>query len=412
MENSKTPSPKRSYSASFKLQVVQEYERGFCTKDYLMHKYKIGGHSTVLRWLRKYGKLHYPKSLATGRPMKDPEKQRIKELEAQLKQAQQKILVYEKVFEIAKREDGIDLIKNTETKLSKNWQPKKEISVELCCRHLGYSKQAYYKKEKNSTTKFIKENLVIERVLEIRKELPRVGTRKLHYMLGSQISMGRDKLFQILRENDLLVKKVRKYVKTTNSKHWMKTYQDLSKDIIINRAEKLWVSDITYLSTKQESLYLHLVTDAYSKKIMGYNLSKDLRAESTLSALTMALKNRQYSDKQLTHHSDRGLQYCSKIYVNKLLKNNCNISMTQSGCPYDNAIAERVNGILKDEFLCDTKFLNFDVAKKHIKQAIENYNSRRPHLSCYMLTPIKMHLQNSIKPKIWYKKTSRFNREV
>ena len=123
----------------------------------------------------------------------------------------------------------------------------------------------------------------------------------------------------------------------------MRTYADSSKQLEIKQPEELWVADITYLSTREGTIYLHLLSDAYSKKIMGYRLSKDLKAETTLKALQMALKRRDYKNRELLHHSDRGLQYCSRVYIDELRRNKCQISMTQDGSPYDNAVAERIN---------------------------------------------------------------------
>jgi len=248
-------------------------------------------------------------------------------------------------------------------------------------------------------------------VVNVRQEMPRIGTRKLHYILKSEIGVGRDKLFEILRKEQMLITKRRKYVKTTNSKHWMRTYTDSSKQVELNKPEQLWVSDITYLSSLQEAIYLHLVSDAYSKQIMGHTVSRDLKAESTVKALQMALNRRIYPNRDLLHHSDRGLQYCSKLYVDELKRNNCRISMTQDGSPYDNAVAERINGILKDEFYCDEKFDSFEQVKKHVEQSIMIYNTKRPHLSCSMLTPKEMHQQNTLPVKKWNKKSSLPRRE-
>jgi transposase InsO family protein len=288
----------------------------------------------------------------------------------------------------------------------------KTISIVGCCRHLGISKQAYYKVRKNRDEQKEKEARVIRKVMNVRQEQPRIGTRKLHFMLKSDLGIGRDKLFEILRKEQLLIRKRKKYVKTTNSKHWMRTYADSSKQIQLKQPEQLWVADITYLSTREDAIYLHLVSDAYSKQIMGYTVSKDLKAESTVKALQMALQGRVYRSSDLLHHSDRGLQYCSKLYIDELLGNNCKISMTEDGSPYDNAVAERINGILKDEFYCDEKFDSFEQAKKHVKQSIMIYNTKRPHLSCSMLTPKEMHQQNTLQVKKWNKKTSLLRREV
>ena len=274
------------------------------------------------------------------------------------------------------------------------------------------SKQAYYKARKNREGQKDKEEKILREVMSIRQEQPRIGTRKIHYLLKEEIRIGRDRLFEILRKNEMLIGKKRKYIKTTNSKHWMRTYADRSKQIELKEPEQLWVADITYLSTKEETLYLHLLSDAYSKKIMGYRLGKDLKSESTLKALQMALKRRIYRGKEILHHSDRGLQYCSKLYINELQRNDCQISMTQDGSPYENAVAERINGILKDEFYCDEKFDNFDQAKKHVEQSIMIYNTKRPHLSCSMLTPEEMHKQDKLPIKKWHKKASLLRREA
>ena len=195
--------------------------------------------------------------------------------------------------------------------------------------------------------------------MQVRKQLPRLGTRKLYYLLekdfkAEHLHIGRDQLFDLLREENLLVKRKRKYTITTNSKHWMRKYPNLIKGILLEKPEQIWVADITYITTKEGTCYLHLVTDAYSKQIMGYNLSNDLSATSTVIALQKALSKRKYKT-TIIHHSDRGLQYCSAAYVKLLNQNKCLISMTEDGSPYDNAIAERVNGIIKDEFdLADT----------------------------------------------------------
>jgi transposase InsO family protein len=170
--------------------------------------------------------------------------------------------------------------------------------------------------------------------------------------------------------------------------------------------EELWVSDITYIKTAQGHAYLSLITDAYSKKIMGYELLNNLSTEGPLNALKSALKNRKYSH-NLIHHSDRGLQYCSLDYTQLLKKNNLTISMTESGDPYENAVAERINGILKYEFLLIEGFKDHIQALEVIKQSIGVYNEYRPHLSCQMLTPNVAHLQKNIKTKKWKKKTSK-----
>lgn len=276
------------------------------------------------------------------------------------------------------------------------------------CSLLGFTKQAYYKKESKHLEREHKRKQIKSLVIDIRAFLPRIGTRKLYYIIEKDlqkqnIKMGRDGLFRFLREENLLILKRKKYTVTTNSHHWMRKYPNIAKDSIVDRPEKLWVADITYLKTKQGNEYLHLITDAYSKQIMGYELASDLRSESTLKALEMALLRRKYKC-PLIHHSDRGLQYCSHKYVELLRHNHINISMTEKSDPYENAIAERVNGILKQEFDLDRIYNNKTELNHQLHRAIQLYNEVRPHQSVEMLTPKEAHLQNKIKLRSWKKK--------
>lgn len=284
--------------------------------------------------------------------------------------------------------------------------------MNLFCSLFGYTKQAYYKCSTGSRHRYIQEQQAKEAVLQIRRQMPRIGTRKLHFMLKTQfkeskIKVGRDKLFTLLGKEGLLIIKRKKYTVTTNSKHWMHKYPNLIKTLRLHRPEQLWVADITYLETIDGNSYLHLITDAYSKQIMGYELCNDMEASSTLKALQMAIRNRRYLQEPLIHHSDRGLQYCSKLYVNHLLKGSIQISMTENGDPYENAVAERMNGILKDEFGLGEKMNDLQEAVHQTKQSIETYNHLRPHLSCQYLTPLQMHQQRTITIKTWKKKTSK-----
>lgn len=284
--------------------------------------------------------------------------------------------------------------------------------MSLFCSLFGYTKQAYYKCNTAKGHRSAGEQQAKEAVLQIRKQMPRIGTRKLHFMLKeqfteSQIKIGRDKLFKILGKEGLLIIKRKKYTVTTNSKHWMFKYPNLIKDLRPQRPEQLWVADITYLETIDGNSYLHLITDAYSKQIMGYELCNNMEASSTLKALQMAIGRRRYPSDPLIHHSDRGLQYCSKLYVNHLLENHIQISMTENGDSYENAVAERANGILKDEFGLAEKMNDLQQAVHQAKQSIQTYNNLRPHLSCQYLTPTQMHQQQKITIKTWKKKTSK-----
>lgn len=245
--------------------------------------------------------------------------------------------------------------------------------------------------------------------MSVRSQLPKSGGRKIYHMISEDlraknIKMGRDKLFSYLRAEHLLVSKRKKYHKTTNSKHWMRKYPNTIKSITINRPEQVWVADITYLQVKKKHYYLHLITDAYSKRIVGFELSDNMQATTTLKALKKAILERVYAER-LTHHSDRGLQYCSSIYTQTLTENSIKISMTEEYDPYENAVAERVNGILKSEFGLDDIFENYELLELQVLQSIALYNQLRPHMSIGLLTPDQAHKQRNIKLKTWKQKT-------
>jgi putative transposase len=216
-----------------------------------------------------------------------------------------------------------------------------------------------------------------------------------------QIKIGRDKFFDLMREHRMLVQRKKRFHKTTNSNHRFRKHPNLIKGNIYNKSEQVWVSDITYIKTEQGYLYLSLITDLYSKKIMGYNLADNMRVESSSKALRMAFSQRKFKSRPLIHHSDRGFQYCSDEYTNLLKENNVRISMTQSYDPYENAVAERVNGILKDEYEIGEGFVNEAQAKREVKHAIEIYNSKRPHIGCDYSTPNIAHVQQRHLLKSW-----------
>jgi len=177
----------------------------------------------------------------------------------------------------------------------------------------------------------------------------------------------------------------------------------------VNRPEQVWVSDITYIGKREKPCYLSLITDAYSKKIMGYHVADNMETESSLMALKMAVKNRTSSKMPLIHHSDRGVQYCADDYQKMLSKHEIQCSMTNNGDPYENAVAERINGILKQEFSIDTYHADLDIMKKIVKDVIEVYNNKRPHYSNYMLTPKQMHCQSELTIKTYKRKNSSKN---
>ena len=220
---------------------------------------------------------------------------------------------------------------------------------------------------------------------------PRVGARKLHKHLQhtfikSGIKVGRDALIDVLRANDMLVKRKKNSFKTTNSFHHFYKHKNLIKDMKVTAPNQVWVSDITYIRTVKGFCYLALITDLHSRKIVGYDISDSLELAGCLRALQKALASARPAD-GLVHHSDRGIQYCSKQYVAKLRKRNIKISMTEENHCYENAVAERVNGILKDEFYLDQCFVNTYNAKVATKSAINIYNNKRLHLSLGLKTP-------------------------
>ncbi len=258
----------------------------------------------------------------------------------------------------------------------------------------GVSRQAVYQSE--SRTLFRSKELDKVKVLvqQIRREMPRLGTRKLYYLLKQDfeiqgIKIGRDALFAYLKKEHLLIRPKKNYTKTTNSKHWLKKYPNLLQTIKPNRPEHVFVSDITYIKSREKTHYLSLVTDAYSRKIMGYHLSDDMSAENVVRAFNMAIKER-ITHQNSIHHSDRGLQYCSSVYQKALEKNNTIPSMTDGYDCYQNALAERINGILKHEFLI-YKCNNKKQLNQLIKESIKTYNNKRPHLSLQMKTPNFIH---------------------
>jgi transposase InsO family protein len=261
----------------------------------------------------------------------------------------------------------------------------------------GLSRQSYYKREKLEASDKEESEEVIEMVSQIRKRMPRIGTRKIYHILRGEfeakgIKVGRDKLFEILRNNRLLITRGKRYIQTTNSKHWLKKYPNLIKGLEIYGPERLWVSDITYIRTDEGFCYLTMITDAYSRKIVGYTTSKTLGTEGTIEALKMAIKNRR-STGELIHHSDRGLQYCSREYVELLEKNQIKISMTEGSDPYENALAERMNRTIKEEFLLTEKIRDYQILQKTVAESVDIYNTERPHLSCAMQYPADVHEQ-------------------
>ncbi|WP_426478579.1 IS3 family transposase [Chryseobacterium sp. CBSDS_008] len=274
-------------------------------------------------------------------------------------------------------------------------------------------RQVYYRSirgYKRSQSKALK---VITLVEDIRIKMPKLGGRKLYFILREplrSLKIGRDKFFDILRANHLLITSKRSYHITTNSHHRFRKHKNLILEYCINKPNQVWVADITYIGNRKKPSYLSLITDAYSKKIVGHYVADNLNTESSLMALKKALKNNKTDKESLIHHSDRGLQYCSNEYQKILIKHKIKCSMTQNSDPYENAIAERVNGILKQEFDIDKYDIETSMRRKIVEQSISIYNEFRPHFSNHYLTPNQMHEQSKLKMKTYKTKNQSKNK--
>ncbi len=283
------------------------------------------------------------------------------------------------------------------------------IGLAKLCGWFGITRQAYYQNNWEGISTTIEEELVIKEVLKIRQNHRRMGGRKLLEKLQTftqehHIKMGRDALFSLLSANNLLVRRRKRRVQTTQSFHWLRKYPNLIRDFIPSGINQLWVSDITYWKVNETHVYLSFITDAYSHKIVGYNLGQTLEALESLQALRMALSALgAESHPQLIHHSDRGIQYCSQTYVDVLKEYSIQISMTENGNPLENALAERLNGIIKGEYLENFKCDSIQEAKELVEVAVNLYNSERPHMSIGNLTPDRVHKSvNHIETeKLW-----------
>ena len=278
-------------------------------------------------------------------------------------------------------------------------------SIASICSLFGKTRQAWYDSHKRLSDHQLKDVFILKLVKEIRKDHKRMGTNKLYYeikpiMQSHGIKCGRDKLHSLLDAHGMLVRCRRRRPKTTNSNHLYRKYPNLIREVELSGANQLWVSDITYIKTKQGFTYLSLITDAYSKKIVGWCLWPNLSSKGALNAIKMATNNKTFRYK-LIHHSDRGIQYCCYDYVNYLKGSHINISMTENGDPYENAIAERVNGILKDEYDLYDVFEDYMLANEAVKRAVNLYNDKRPHTSCDFKTPNQAHIYQGKMKNRW-----------
>ena len=267
-----------------------------------------------------------------------------------------------------------------------------KVSLKTICTFFEHSRQAFYKRQKKALKTFLEEQLILSEISRIRRVLPKVGGRKLYLDLKDMgFKIGRDKLFDLLGRRGLLVKRPKRSSRTTYSNHRFRKYSNLIRGVKLTGPNQVFVSDITYLRTASGFVYLSLVTDAFSRKIVGWDVSSSLSFEGALRSLKMALKTVPHPE-GLIHHSDRGIQYCCHEYVKLLNDNHVLISMTEENHCYENAIAERVNGILKDEFALGETLPSFKVAKELVRDAIRTYNSLRRHMSINYRVPDEVHV--------------------
>ena len=263
------------------------------------------------------------------------------------------------------------------------------------CKYFEISRNGYYKGHQRAEQQFIGQAMVAEMIVQERRLQPRLGGRKLYHLYGNAIHdvcprLGRDKFFELLRREGLLVARKRRHTRTTNSYHRFRRHRNLLKDAQVERPNQAWVTDITYIRLRRGFAYLSLLTDYYSRKVVGWHLSRSLEIEGSLQALRQALSGARLPE-GLIHHSDRGAQYCSTPYTSVLEHHHIRISMTEENHCYENALAERVNGILKDEYSLDATFSDCRQAHQACEEAVELYNTRRPHWALGFKTPAEVH---------------------
>jgi putative transposase len=268
----------------------------------------------------------------------------------------------------------------------------RQFSVGIVASSLGYSRQYVYKQSKDAAKKQSKEQAIKQLVARERKQLPRIGTRKIHYLIKSdlqaqRLKFGRDKLFELMRLYGLQIKPRRSYTQTTMSRHWLRKWPNIINQKVVSYPDEVWVSDITYVKTEEGNCYLNMITDAFSRKIVGYAVGDNMETETMIKALKMAIGQKRFSLQQTIHHSDRGVQYCSKEYELMTRQHNIALSMTENGDPYENALAERMNRTIKEEFGMDKTLKNKEQVKLIVPESIFLYNQKRPHLALKMKTP-------------------------
>ena len=413
---------KSRISLLFKRKVVESYRAGLVSPEEFEQSLSIS--KTELRRLNRWYFKHklsrytYPSNFRRIMKKKtDMEylralEKRLQDTEKENKMLRLKAEAYEIVIEIAEEHGAARAVQHSDPK--KAWSQATErltrryplVGMGQLCGLFGLTRQAWYAAARRQEKKCFQEDLILSEVRRLRKQIPGLGTAKLHEMLhgflsGHRIKLGRDKLHNLLKERGLLVKRKGIRIRTTDSDHCYRKYPNRVKNLIPERPNELWVSDLTYFPLGSHFAYLTVVMDAYSRKIVGWSLQKTLEAKGSLQALDMALVQRGKCGRSLVHHSDRGVQYCSWMYVNRLRNAQIGISMTESGDPNENAMAERVFRTLKEDFQL-RGFTNFERAMAAVAQAIQAYNSLRPHASLGYMTPDQAHKKRGRFELKWY----------
>lgn len=288
-------------------------------------------------------------------------------------------------------------------------QKVKPLKIRWIYESLGISKQAYYQRIKTREIKQKRNKKTLDIVMEVRKIKPKTGTAKLYKeikpkLIENNIKLGRDGLHNLLKSKGMLIKRTRKFHITTDSNHYFYTSPNLIKDLLIEHSEQAFACDITYIKLDGKYAYLALIIDLYSKKIMGYALDENMKVDLVKRALKMAMQNCIHKPTSIIHHSDRGKQYCCPDYTNYAESLGFVMSTTQQYDPYENAVAERINGIIKHEFGLGNTIPNLRIAQAMIKQAVEIYNNDRIHWSLDLKTPQEVHLQYNKQEYKSYKK--------
>ncbi len=389
------------YSISFKMQVIEDIESGRFSIHSAQVHYGIGGKSTISKWLKKYGKNHLCAKVV--RVEKPNEKDRIKELKSRIKEleialgkTQAKSVLGDSFLEIACKELGTDVEsfkkKRNFTAVHSAYE-RTEQTVTSLCAAAGMTRQNYYKSRSLRQSQEVASDIILAHVHRERKIQPKLGARKLlvrisQSLMEQGVSIGRDRLFNLLRHNDLLIKRKSKYCVTTDSRHRFRVYCNLLYDADVTGPNQVVVSDITYLRVGEKFVYLALVTDYFSRSIVGWYCNDSLESLGAQKALGKALKQLPEGCK-IIHHSDRGSQYCCHAYI-KMLDGH-QISMTEKNHCYENSKAERVNGILKQEYGLDGVFKSKADVLKAVREAVYLYNNLRPHQALGYRYPAQVH---------------------